>query len=522
LNGQLAFTASSDAGIKVQIREYLDLAHRRKWWIILLSLGISVCITVVAIRLPNIYRAETVILVDPQKVPDGVVPTSVRGTVADRLATIRQEVMSPTQLWMLTKEMGRYPELRDKASEQELVSRMQRSTTIEVADSGGQRLSAFRIAFTDTDQNQVARVANRLASLFIERNLKARQQHFNETSQFLETELQETKRQLEEKEHLLQDVKSRNIMELPESKQHYLKALKALRNQLRISQERVDRDRQTKVDLQSMAGKVAPTTHLDAPSSDPNAPSPARLQQLETQLKAMLVRYGPNYLDVRKLRNEINQLKVQAEGEKSAGDAPDLQAGSPAPLKGNPVVGAEGNKLDQDVEDQIKAQAKLQKQIQDQVGKLQQVAAFEEQTAELTRDYDSLQIHYSELQEKKLSVRMAGELEIQSARERFKIVDAAVPPESPYGPKRTIMILEGVFLGLLCGIGGAFLVEISDASVRHEREAAQIFGKAVLAGIPKITSSRERAWARWRMASLTAGTAGVASAFGFVISKLVV
>ena len=117
---------------------------------------------------------------------------------------------------------------------------------------------------------------------------------------------------------------------------------------------------------------------------------------------------------------------------------------------------------------------------------------------------------------------MAGELETRSARERFKIVDAAVPPESPYGPRRTIMIIGGVLLGLLCGIGGALLVEISDGSVRHEREAAQIFGKAVLAGIPKITSSRERAWARWRMASLTAGTAAVASAFGFVISKLVV
>jgi polysaccharide biosynthesis transport protein len=522
LNGQPAYTASGDAGIKVQIREYLDLARRRKLWIILLTLGISVCIAVVAIRLPSIYRAETVILVDPQKIADRAVPTSVSGTVADRLATIRQEVMSPTQLGLLTKEMGLYPELRDKVSEQELVSRMQRSTTIEVVDSGGPRLSMFRIAFTDTDQNQVARVTNRLASLFIERNLKARQQQFNGTSPFLETELQETKRQVEEKEHLLQDVKSRYIMDLPESKQYYPKAVNALRNQLRISQERVDRDRQTKADLQSMAGKVAPTTDLNAPSSTPNAPSQARLQQLEAQMKAMLVRYGPNYLDVRKLRNEINQLKVKVESEKSVGDAPDPLAGTPAPQKRNPVVEAEANKLDQDIEDQTKAQAKLQKQIQYQVGKLQQVAAFEDQIAELTRDYDSLRIRYSQLQEKKLSARMAGELEMQNARERFEIMEAAVPPKSPYGPKRAIMIIGGVLLGLLCGICGAFLVEISDASVRHEREAARIFGKAVLAGIPKITSSRERAWARWRMASLTAGTAVVASAFGFVISKLVV
>jgi len=519
LDEQPAFTASGDAGTNVQIR---DLARRRKWWIILLTLGISVCIAVVAVRLPSIYRAETVILVDPQKVADRVVPASVSGTVADRLATIRQEAMSPTQLELLTKEMGLYPELRDKVSEQELVSRMQRSTTIEMVDSGGQRLTAFRIAFTGKDQNQVARVANRLASLIIERNLKARQQQINGTSQLLETELQETNRQLEEKEHLLQDVSSRNIMDLSDSKQYYPKALKALRNQLRISQERVDRDRQTKANLQSMVVKVAPPTELKAPSSAPNSPSQARLQQLEAQMKAMLVRYGPNYLDVRKLRNEINQLKVKAESEKSVGDPPDPLAGTPTPQKRNPVVEEEVIKLDRDIEDQTKAQAKLQKQIQYQVGKLQQMAAFEDQIAELTRDCDSLRVHYSQLQEKKLSNRIASELEMQSAGERFKIVDAAVPPGSPYGPKRAIIIMGGVLLGLLCGIGSAFLVEISDASVRHEREAAQIFGKAVLAEIPKITSSRERAWARLRMASLTAGTAAVASAFGFVISKLVV
>ncbi len=358
--------------------------------------------------------------------------------------------------------------------------------------------------------------------MIIERNLKARQQQINGTSQLLETELQETNRQLEEKEHLLQDVSSRNIMDLSDSKQYYPKAFKALRNQLRISQERVDRDRQTQANLQSMAVKVAPTTELKAPSSAPNSPSQARLQQLEAQMKAMLVRYGPNYLDVRKLRNEINQLKVKAESEKSVGDPPDPLAGTPTLQKRNPVVEEEVIKLDRDIEDQTKAQAKLQKQIQDQVGKLQQMAAFEDQIAELTRDCDSLRVHYSQLQEKKLSNRIASELEMQSAGERFKIVDAAVPPGSPYGPKRTIIIIGGVLLGLLCGIGVAFLVETSDASVRDEREAAQIFGKAVLAEIPKITSSRERAWARLRMASLTAGTAAVASAFGFLISKLVV
>jgi polysaccharide chain length determinant protein (PEP-CTERM system associated) len=521
LSEQPAFTASGDAGINTQIREYLDLVRRRKLWIILLTLGISLCITVVAMRLPSIYRAETVIQVDPQKVPDSVVPTSVSGTVADRLSTIRQQVMSPTQLGLLAKEMDLYPQLRGKETEQELVSRMQKSTTIEVADSGGQRLSSFRIAFTDADRQQVARVANRIASMFIERNLKARQQHFNGTSQFLETELQETKHQLEEKERLLQDVKSRYIMDLPESKQYHLEAMNTLRDQLRNSQDQVNRDRQSKVYIQSMAGMSTQTIDLDQQTTASKSPYQSQLQKLEGQLKDMQVRYGPNYPDVRKLRNEINQLKAKAESEKSGTEAPDPQTTAPAHQTHNPVVEAEVTKLDQDIEDQTKIQGELEKQIQYHVGKLQQVPVFEQQIAGLMRDYDTLRNHYNQLQAKKLDAAMAGEMETHEAGERFEILDPAVEPDGPAGPKRGMMIMGGLFFGLLCGIGVAFLVEVSDESVRNEREAAQIFGKPVLAGIPKITSDKEHALALWRVATLTAGTVTAAIAFGVVISRFV-
>ncbi|HKV62609.1 MAG TPA: hypothetical protein VJO16_11890 [Candidatus Acidoferrum sp.] len=521
MSEQPTLTVQADPGINTQIREYLDLARRRKLWIILITLGVSTCISVVAMRLPSIYRAETVILVDPQKVPEGIVPSSVSGSVADRLSTIRQEVMSPTQLGVLIKEMNLFPELKDKVSEQALVSRMQRSTTIEVVDSGGQRLSAFRIAFTDTDRYRVAPVANRLASLFIERNLKARQGLVNGTSQFLETELEETKHQLEEKERHLQDIRSRYIMDLPESKQYHLEAMNTLRDQLRSSQDQVNRDRQSKVYIQSMAGMSTQTVDLDQQTNSAKSPYQAQVQKLEMRLKDLQVRYGPNYPDVKKLQNDINQLKAKAESEKPETDAPDPQANPATHQPRNPVVEAEVNKLDQDIEDQTKVQAELEKQIQYHVGKLQQVPVFEQQIAGLMRDYDSIRNHYNQLQAKKLDAQMAGNLETHQAGERFEPLDAAITPDGPAGPRRGIMIIGGFFFGLMCGIGVAFLVEVSDESVRHEREAAQIFGKPVLAGIPKITSDKEHAWALWRVASLTAGTAAAAVAFGLVISRFV-
>ncbi len=519
MNEQPAQNTTNDARINVQIREYLDLARRRKKWILLLTLGISLCIAVVALRLPNGYRAETTILVNPQKVNESYVSTSVSGSIADRLSTIRQEVMSPTQLGQLVEELKLYPNLRGKVSPQGLVARMQNSTTIEVVDAGGQRLSTFRITFSDLDPRQAAFVANRIASLFIERNLKARQLQFTGTSQFLESELQETKRQLEEKEHVLQDIKSRYIMDLPESKQFHLEAMNALRDQLRNSQDRVDRDRQTKAYVQSMAGLSAPTIDLDQQSLTSKSPYQSQVQKLEMQLKDLQVRYGPNYPDVRKLRSEVNQLKAKAEAEKVQTAIPDSPPSVPKRQIHNPVVEAEVNKLDQDIEEQTKTQADLQNQIQYHVGKLQRVPIFEQQIAGLMRDYDSLKNHYNQLQEKKLAAQMAGELETYQAGERFEVIDKAVPPETPSGPRRGLMIIGGIFMGILCGLSVAFVIEISDESVRHEREAAQIFSKPVLAGIPKITSHRERMLGHWRMASLTAGTAIAAVAFGLVISR---
>jgi uncharacterized protein involved in exopolysaccharide biosynthesis len=270
-----------------------------------------------------------------------------------------------------------------------------------------------------------------------------------------------------------------------------------------------------------MAGMSTRTIDLDQQSNTSKSSSQGQLQKLEMQLKDMQVRYGPNYPDVRKLRNDINQLKAKAESEKTGTDAPDPQVSTPTHQTRNPVVEAEVNKLDQDIEDQTRVQAELEKQIQYHVGKLQQVPVFEQQIAGLMRDYDSLRNHYNQLQAKKLDAAMAGEMENHEAGERFEVLDEAVTPDGPAGPRRGMMIIGGVFFGLMCGIGVAFLVEVSDESVRHEREAAQIFGKPVLAGIPKITSDKEHARALWRIASLTAGTAVAAVAFGLVISRFV-
>ena len=49
---------------------YLRIILHRKWWVITVFLVVSAATAVVAYRLPDIYTSDTLILVDPQKVPD--------------------------------------------------------------------------------------------------------------------------------------------------------------------------------------------------------------------------------------------------------------------------------------------------------------------------------------------------------------------------------------------------------------------------------------------------------------------
>src|SRR5579863_10146496 len=187
-------TAPSSSPIfgDLNFRDYLAIARRRRFWIIFSAAAVLVMTAVVAWRLPNTYRCETTILIDPQKVPENYIHAATTDNIADRLSTILQQVTSPAQLKKLIDTMGLYPELRKRISEQELIRTMQESIGVEPVTAMGAQLSAFRITFKGKNPVEVSQVANQIAAMFIEENLKAREQQSYGTADFLESELQKT------------------------------------------------------------------------------------------------------------------------------------------------------------------------------------------------------------------------------------------------------------------------------------------------------------------------------------------
>lgn len=508
---------------EMRLRDYLDIARRRKSWIILTTLAVSISTLVVALKLPSLYKAETVILVDPQKVPDNYVASAVTTSLGDRFASIKQQVLSPSRLKRLIDSLNLYPRLRGRRSEQELISMVQKAINVDVVSASSGHLNAFSIRYSGKDPVQVAQVANKLASLFMEEDLRVREQQSSGTTEFLEAELQDTKRQLEQKEEELRTIKSRYIMDLPESKQYHLEALTSLRNQLKSIQDRISRAQQEKVYLQSLMVTSAPTIDLDAGmAGTSSSPFQSQIQKLESRLSELQARYGSSYPDVRRVQKELEQLKAKAAAEEEKQPI-QVQAEpvGPAPRASrNPVLEAQIQKLNQEIAEQTRLQPQLEEQINFHVSKLERVPVFEQQISGLMRDYDNLHTHYSRLLDKKLSAGMASALESRQQGERFVILDLAVPPEKPFAPNRLLVSLGGLFGGLLGGIALAVMVEMADESVRNEREAAKILGKPVLVGIPRMLTKQQRRWERVRALAVVAGTAVCSLALGLLISRM--
>lgn len=508
----------------LQLRDYLGIARRRRWWIIFPATAFFVATVVAVSQVPNMYRSETVILVDPQKVPEGLVRSPVSGEPMDRLSTIRQLVSSPTKLLGLMDKLSLYPQLKTQREREGAVAEMQKSISIDVADYGGQRMSAFKIAYASHSPQEAAKVANGIAGMVIQDNLSARAQAFNGAEQFLDSALEDTKKQLEAKEQEVNRIKTEYVMDLPESKQFHLEALNSLRNQLRESEDRVNQDRQEKLYLETTANVVAPpTVDLDSGESQTaSSPYQAAIQKSEAKLAELQVRYGPEYPDVQKLQKDIKELKAKA-AEEAKNQPEPMQQADPSEiakraLHKNPVVQAQITKLEEEISDEKKRQANLQPEIDFHMSKLQREPIFQQQIEGLMRDYDTLRQHYNRMLDQKLTADMAQQLENRQQGERFVPLDQAKVPLHPASPNRPLFSFAGLVAGLLGGLVLAVGVEMNDESVRTENEAARIFGKPMLGGIPRIASAQELKSIRIRMFGALLGTVAASAVFGFVIS----
>ena len=234
---------------------------------------IAIATVVVAHYLPNRYRSETVILVVPQQVPESYVRSTITSRIEDRLQSISQQILSRTRLERIIQDFNLYERERQIGIMEDVIERM-RTRDINVDTLKG---DAFRIAFIGDNPVTVMSVTDRLASHFIDENLRDREVLAQGTSQFLTVQLEDARRRLIEQEKKLEEYQLRHSGELPSQAAGNLQQVQNLQLQVQAVVESLNRDVDRKliieraladvraVDVQALAAAAASGNASDRP-----------------------------------------------------------------------------------------------------------------------------------------------------------------------------------------------------------------------------------------------------------------
>jgi polysaccharide biosynthesis transport protein len=462
--------------------EYIGMLQRRKWWIICSVFAISGVIACVSLLLPKNYRSETLILVEPQKIPEDYVRATVTSDATDRLQTISEEIMSRTRLEKIIHDLNLYPDLAGKKSRDEIVAIMRKDITVDViTDTRPEKHSvgAFKIAYVAPTPLVARRVTQEIADLYIEENLHVRQQQALGTSQFIDNEMVKARVALEQQEEKIRQFNAEHLGALPEQEQSNLQLISQYQSQAQANSEAIDRANQQRVYLQSMLSMNG--SGKGQGSSVVISSAQTELQKKHQELAEARQRYTDSHPDVIRLKNEVAALDLAANNQPQ-GPVMDASAGSENTRDFPSQLAA----IQQVIQSRSDKESSLEARIRSLQGRIATQPEVQSQFADLSRDYQAMQKNYQLLEEKSQASGMATQLENHNESEQFRIIDAADLPSKPHSPNLIIINAAGLLVSLMTGVLLALFSEMRDPTIHDSDELGRYLAIPLMAAIPTI------------------------------------
>lgn len=511
---------------------------RRRWWLVAIPPFFTLFAALLySSKQPDLYQSDMLISIDPQRVPDAFVRSTVTMETDRRLDSLQVQVLSRTALQLLAEKFDLYPEERRRLPLEDVLTLMRQNINVELQfaarpRAGQPQPTAFHVRFTYSDPKLAALVTRELGTMFVDQNLKDRGTLAGATSKFLESQLADARAKLEAQDARLETFRQRYGKELPTQMQSNMQALGSSQLQAQSLVESIARDRDRKQMLERLYRDRSSEPPPPAPiattpeASATAAASQSHQQQLtaaRAQLASLEQRYRPDHPDVVRAKRRVVELEPLA-----AADAAKPTIGSAAPASTTLAaidpdrreslrqMMAEIESLDRQVAFKETEEARVRADIAEYQRRLEAVPGLESEWVKLTRDYETMQTAYRDLLTKSNAAQVATDLESQDIGERFRIVDDAAVPVHPLPSMRARYNAMGLAIGLGLGLAVAALLELRDKTFRSDADIVDVIGLPVLAMIPRLDSAAEKKSQRRKHIALSLVGASAVAIVGYV------
>ena len=198
-------------GKKYRPEDILQILRKRFWVLLVPFAVISAGTAMVARYLPDTYKSTATVQVVPQKVPESLVKSTIVASIEERLQAIRVTIMSRTRLERIINEFNLYPAERRTGIMEDIVEKMRRH---DIAINLGSS-EVFTVSYMGGEPRTVQKVTDKIANLFVDESLSDRKAQAYNTNTFLESQLEEVRKRLEDQDKILATYRQTNSRELP-------------------------------------------------------------------------------------------------------------------------------------------------------------------------------------------------------------------------------------------------------------------------------------------------------------------
>lgn len=477
--------------------------RRLPYFLMMFLLGSAIGISL-AVLLPSVYRAEALLVVESEQIPDELAPSTVQTGAVEQMQIIQQRVQTRDILLEMANRLGIYANTgRAPLTADEKVEDLRERIDITITGGGDRRVSQamlVRVSFEAETSQMAATVANELVTLILRENVEMRTTVAGQTLDFFSQEVERLSRSLTDQSSKMLKFQEENLNALPDS-------LEFRRSQQAAQQERLlqlqrgetvllDR-RDRLVTLFENTGRVDPGTG-EAPRLSPEAEQLQQLKRQYTNLAAVLSTDNPKLSVLKSRIAALEQIVAEQTDPAAAAEngQPSLYEVQLADIDGQLAFIAEQK-------EQIRGTlAELRSSIEKTPGNAITLEAME-------REYDNTRTLYNQAVANRARAETGDTIESLSKGRRITVLEQAVAPREPTSPNRPLVAIAGIAGGLVAGLGLIVLLEVTNTSVRRPVDLTSKLGITAFGTVPYIWTGpqlvRRRAIITTAVLALVAG-----------------
>jgi len=457
--------------------DHLLILRKHKWLIISFLLALVTVVTIATFRMQPIYEASTRIEIDRETsnfLPfagsdpydlyqdlENYIETQSKILVSETLAiqTIKSlhldqdprfggHVPSPGTLAVIAPESGlALPPSLGAFLGGLSVKRVPNSRLLDVT-------------FAASDPKLAAAVVNAHVNNFIEQNFRSRYEATTQASNWLANQLDELKVKVEASEDArIKYERDNQIWTIDEKQDVTAQKLGDLNRELTEAQaDRINKD---------AVYELAKAGNYDAIPAVRESPviqeSLKRRGELSDQYTEALNQYGPKFPKVVRLEAQLNESQQLIEGEKKN----------------------IGNQIEAEYRGSRQREVLLQRALDQQKNEAASMADKMVEYNILKREAEANKQLYDGLLQKLKEAGISAGLRSSNIR----VVDPALIPTTPSRPNKSRNVFLAIIVGLIGGVGLAFVREYLDNTVKNPEDVRSLSRLPSLAVVPVFTSS---------------------------------